>query len=134
VQHENWKKALTLVATELFEGTLDERYRQLGRSVLLRYEETLMGKTVVGLMRMLGPRRVLVRINATLRSGNNYIEASLSELSPQAFEGEVNECNGNPNYIAGVIEQGLIIAGAKDQKVTIKDFDGHRAKFLIEWS
>lgn len=132
--HEQWKKALALAATELFEGTLDERYRQLGRAVLLRYEETLMGKTVVGLMRLLGPRRVLQRINVSLRSGNNYIEATLKELGERSFEGEINECNGNPNYIAGVIEQGLIIAGAKEQRVVPQSFDGHRAKFSIEWS
>lgn len=133
LQHENWKKAL-LVATELFEGTIDERYRHVGRSVLLRYEETLMGKTVVGLMRILGPRRVLQRINVSLRSGNNYVEANLVERGEKSFEGTINECNGNPNYIAGVIEQGLIIAGAKSQHVVVQDFDGHAAKFSIEWS
>lgn len=132
VQHAQWKKALE-VATSLFEGTADERYRQVGRSVLLRYEETLMGKTVVGLMRLLGPRRVLQRINVSLRSGNNYIEASLKQLGERSFEGWINECNGNPNYIAGVIEQGLIIAGAKSQRVVPMDFDGHSARFVIEW-
>ena len=134
VPHEQWKKALTLAATELFEGSLDERYRQLGRAVLQRYEETLMGKPVVGLMRLLGPKRILNRINSTLRSGNNYIEAKLVEVGDRLHEGEINECNGNPNYVAGVIEQGLMISGAKDPKVVVKDFDGHRAKFVISWS
>jgi uncharacterized protein (TIGR02265 family) len=134
VAYVHWKQALTLAATELFEGTEDERFRKLGRAVLQRYEETLMGKTVVGLMRLMGPKRILQRINSTLRSGNNYIEATLTQTGPTAYEGLINECNGNPNYIVGVIEQGLIIAGAKEAKIEAHAFDGHRAKFVISWS
>ena len=133
VPHEQWKKAIHLAASELFEGSPDERFRQLGRTVMLRHDETVMGKAVIAVMKLMGPRRVLGRLNSTLRSGNNYIQANLAPRGPTSWEGTVNECNGNPHYIAGVVEQGLIISGGVNVKVGVSDFDGHSAKFLITW-
>jgi uncharacterized protein (TIGR02265 family) len=132
VPHPQWKQAL-VIAANLFEGTTDEQYRQLGRSVLLRYEETVMGKAVVAVMRLMGPKRILHRVNATLRSGNNYVVAALSPIDDYNWEASVNECNGNPYYIAGVLEQGLIVSGAKEVDVTVRSFDGHAATFAIRW-
>lgn len=133
VPHAQWKDALRLAATELFDGSEDERYRQLGNAVLLRHEETVMGKAVIAVMRLMGPTRVLKRINSTLGSGNNYIQANLAPTSLTSWEGTVNECNGNPYYIAGVVQQGLIITGAKDPRVLVSGFDGHSATFQISW-
>lgn len=134
VPHLQWVKALALAANELFEGPVDERFRQLGHSVMLRHEETVMGRAVITVMRLMGPRRILGRINSTLRSGNNYIQANLAPTGPTEWEGTVNECNGNPHYIAGVVEQGLKISGAKDARVLVSGFDGHGAMFHISWS
>lgn len=55
-------------------------------------------------------------------------------MGPTAWEGTINECNGNPHSIAGVLEQGLIVSGAKEVNVTVKDFDGHAARFEIRWA
>lgn len=132
VAHKPWVQALKL-ASELFEGTEDERFRQLGHAVLLRHEETLTGRALIAVLRMLGPRRVMGLINTTQRSGNNYIQASFAPASPTSWEGQVNECNGNPHYIAGVVEQGLRISGAKNPQVLVSGFDGHAATFQISW-
>jgi uncharacterized protein (TIGR02265 family) len=131
--HEQWVKALALAANELFFGTIDDRFRQLGHCVMIHHEETVMGKAVIAVMRLIGPARVLKRINSTLRSGNNYVQATLAPTGPTTWEGVVNECNGNPNYIAGVIQQGLIISGGKNVKVDAVGFDGHSAHFRISW-
>ena len=133
VPQDQWVRALELAASALFEGPADERFRQLGHSVMLRYEETVMGKAVITVMRLMGPKRILGRINSTLRSGNNFIEASLAPTGPNSWEGTVNECNGNPYYIAGVLEQGLIISGAKSPMVLVSEFNGHSARFHITW-
>lgn len=134
VPHAPWVKALKLAATELFEGTEDQRYRKLGNSVMLRHEETVMGKAQITVMRLMGPARILKRINSALRSGNNYVHAELAPTGPASWEGTVNECNGNPHYIAGVIEQGLILSGAKNVIILVSGFDGHSARFSISWT
>jgi uncharacterized protein (TIGR02265 family) len=133
VPHLAWVEALSLAANELFEGTEDQRFRQLGHAVMLRHGETVMGQAVITVMRLMGPKRILGRINSTLRSGNNYIQADLAPTGPTSWEGVVNECNGNPYYIAGVLEQGLIITGAQNVVILVSGFDGHSAKFSISW-
>lgn len=134
VPQPDWAQALRLAADELFTGPLDERYRSLGRAVLQRFEDTLMGKAIIAVMRMMGPARALKRIEGNLRGGNNFIRASLEQKSEREFVSEVNECNGNPHYIAGVIEAALQIAGAKEVSVKVLSFDGHAAKYAITWS
>ncbi len=134
VPQPEWVQALRLAADELFTGPLDERYRSLGRAVLQRFEETLMGKAIIGVMRVMGPARALKRIETNLRGGNNFIRASLEQLGPREFFSAVNECNGNPHYIAGVIDAALHIAGAKEVSVKVMEFDGHAAKYAITWS
>jgi uncharacterized protein (TIGR02265 family) len=132
VPHLQWKEAL-VIAASLFEGTDDQRFRQIGQSVLRHYEETVMGRAVVAVMRILGPTRIFHRVNQTLRSANNYIVAEFTPAGERAWDGIVNECNGNPHYIAGVLEQGLIISGAKEVDVAVRNFDGHAAMFSIRW-
>jgi uncharacterized protein (TIGR02265 family) len=134
VLQSNWKIALQLTSESLFAGPVDDRYRQLGHAVLKSYGETTMGKVAITLMRMMGPKRILKRIQSTMRSGNNYITAVLRQLGPASYECVVNECNGNPWYIAGVVEQGLTISGAKNVKVNVFDFDGHGARITMEWN
>ncbi len=133
VPQPEWVLALRLAADELFTGPLDERYRSLGRAVLQRFEDTLMGKAIMSVMRVMGPARALKRIESNLRGGNNFIRASLDQKGPNEFVSEVNECNGNPHYIAGVIEGALHITGAKEVSVKVLEFDGHAAKYAITW-
>ena len=133
VPHADWVKALELAANELFFGTVDDRFRQLGHCVMIHHDKTVMGKAVIAVMKLIGPARVLKRVNSTLRSGNNYVQAQFAPTGPTSWEGPVNECNGNPNYIAGVVQQGLIISGGKNVKVEAVGFDGHSAHFRISW-
>lgn len=134
VPQADWVRALRLAADELFTGPLDERYRSLGRAVLQRFEDTLMGRAIIAVMRVMGPARALKRIETNLRGGNNFIRASLVQQGERQFVSEVNECNGNPHYIAGVIDAALHITGAKEVQVKVLHFDGHAAKYAITWS
>lgn len=134
VPQGDWVQALRLAADELFTGPIDDRYRALGRAVLQRFEDTLMGKAIIAVMRVMGPARALRRIEGNLRGGNNFIRATLEQKGEREFVSEVNECNGNPHYIAGVIEAALHIAGAKEVSVKVLHFDGHAAKYAINWS
>lgn len=134
VLQTEWAQALRLAADELFTGPLDERYHALGRTVLQRFEDTLMGKAIIAVMRMMGPARALKRIEGNLRGGNNFIRATLEQRGEREFVSDVNECNGNPHYIAGVIDAALRVAGAKEVSVKVLHFDGHAAKYAITWN
>ncbi len=92
-----------------------------------------MGKALFGILRLFGPARILQRMRTSLRAGNNYIEGTLEERGPNHFVLGINECNGSPGYVQGVIEAGLTLTGTKTATVVPRDFDGHRANFEIRW-
>lgn len=135
VPREKWVEALRLTATELFPGVhLDESYRLLGRALIEGYQATLIGKSVVSVLKLLGPARAVQRLEKTLQSGNNYIQARVEQKSPTEFEGWINECNGNTGYVIGVLQAAIEAAGAKEVRVTATSFDGHAATLNIRWS
>ena len=47
------------------------------------------------------------------------------------FGGWINECNGNPGYVVGLLEAALEHAGSKNVKITVSNFDGHSANLNI---
>lgn len=132
---DKWVEALRLAATELFPSRdIEDSYRQLGRALIEGYANTLIGKSVISVLKLLGPGRAVQRMEKTLRSGNNYIEARIEQKGPAEFEGWLNECNGNPGYVIGVLEAALMHTGAKDVRVTHSGFDGHSVNLHIRWA
>jgi uncharacterized protein (TIGR02265 family) len=45
----------------------------------------------------------------------------------------INECNGNPGYIRGVLFAAIEKSGAKNLKIETKSFDGQGATFDVTW-
>jgi uncharacterized protein (TIGR02265 family) len=135
VPREKWAEALRVTATELFPNPkIEESYRLLGRALIDGYANTLIGKSVISVLRLLGPARAVSRLEKTLRSGNNDIEARIEQKGPAEFDGWINECNGNPGYVVGVLEAALESSGAKNVKILVSDFDGHSAKLNLSWT
>jgi uncharacterized protein (TIGR02265 family) len=134
VEQERWVSALKVVVRHLYPGVPpDEAYFRLGRELIAGYEETLLGRAAMGMMRLLGPQRTVRRVMVNLRSANNYAEATSKELSANRYEVWVNECNGNPNYLRGVLFEALARSGAKNLKMDTTAFDGHAATFAVSW-
>lgn len=132
---ETWMRSLEIAATDAFPAQpLPEAMRQLGELLVDGYRGTVMGGAVLGLIRILGPKRTLRRTAQNFRSGNNYTEARLSELSPHQFELWMNEVGPYPQFTAGIILAGLRAAGARDARVEPLEHDGHACVFAIRWN
>lgn len=134
VPRPEWEKMLRATVEVLYPGVpLDDGYFELGRSLLRGFNETLSGKALLSVLRLLGPVRALKRLATNIKTGNSYSTIRLTELGPTKFEGSINECNGNPHYIRGIIVEGLAHAGAKNATVEAKDFDGHACTYVMAW-
>lgn len=112
----------------------DEAYRRLGRKLIDGYQQTLLGRAVLSLVRVLGPRRTLVRLTDQFRSGNTYSQTRLTEKGPNDYELWVNQANGNPGYIQGILDASLAIAGARGLSIEVVSFDGDAVVYRIRWS
>jgi uncharacterized protein (TIGR02265 family) len=98
------------------------------------FRETMLGRAVLSLLRVLGPRRALGRASQSFRSSNNYTETRLTEKGPRHFELWLNEVGSLPTFSAGLIHGGLKVSGARDIRVDLSGYDGHACTYLIQWS
>jgi uncharacterized protein (TIGR02265 family) len=130
-----WMAFLRIAAEELFpELGVDEGCRQLGKAHIAGYRDTMLGRAVLSLLRVLGPRRALARATQNFRSGNNYTESRLVERGPRSFELWMNEVGAYPGFTAGIIEAGLEVAGATQIHIETTEHDGHACTYRISWS
>jgi uncharacterized protein (TIGR02265 family) len=128
-----WEAALRVITEELHPTVpFDEGYRLVGRRISQGYNETSIGRAVAQSLRVRGPEHALKRMRQTLRSGNNYAETQLTQTGENAFELWVNEANGSPGYIQGVLETVMENAGVQAE-IRVRSFDGHAATYSIRW-
>lgn len=132
--YETWVKSLELAMAVLYPGASeDEGSYRIGRAMLESYGYTLVGRALLAMLRALGPRRSLERMERNLRTTNNYSQLKVIMTSYNTYEITVNHVRFK-HYYRGLFEFGLQNGGARDVKVTIH----HEAQpdsftFHISW-
>ncbi|AEI62233.1 DUF2378 family protein [Corallococcus macrosporus] len=130
-----WMTFLRIAAEELFpQLPLEQGTWKLGEAYIEGFRETMLGRAVLSLLRVLGPRRTLMRATQNFRAGNNYTESKLRELGPCQFELWMNEVGPYPAFTAGIIHAGLKVAGAQDILIEMSGYDGHACVYRINWN
>src|SRR4029453_3394206 len=107
---------------------------KIGEACIDGFRETMLGRAVLSLLRVLGPRRALMRATQNFRAGNNYTESRLKELGPTQFELWMNEGGPDPSFTARTIHARLRVAGAHDIVIETSGYDGHPCTYRINWS
>ncbi|KFA92749.1 DUF2378 family protein [Archangium violaceum] len=130
-----WMTFLRITAQELYpDEPLEQGAFKLGEAFIDGFHETLPGRAVLSLLRVLGPRRALMRTTKNFRAGNNYTESRLEELGPRQFELWMNEVGSLPTFTAGILHAGLRTAGAADIRIDLSGYDHHACTYCISWS
>jgi len=130
---EQWMGSLKAGAEELFPSQpLDQAMFQLGELFIDGYRETFLGRAVLGVVRVLGPKRTLKRSTQNFRSGNNYTETRLTEVDDTTSELWLNEVGPYPSFTAGIIHAGLVACGVVPT-VTMEGHDGHACTYRVSW-
>lgn len=131
----SWMTFLRIAAEEIYpREPLEASAFKLGQAYMEGFRETMLGRAVLSLMRVLGPRRALARATQSFRSSNNYTETRLTELGPRHFELWLNEVGPLPTFTAGLIHGGLKVSGARDIRIDLDGYDGHACTYRIQWS
>lgn len=129
-----WMKALEVTARGLFpEQSMEQAMFRVGESFVEGYRETFLGRAVLGMIRVLGPRRTLLRSTQNFRSGNNYTETKITEVDPTTIDLWMNEVGAWPTFTAGIIHAGMAATGATP-RIDIRDHDGHACTFRVSWT
>ncbi len=112
---------------------LEAAVAAVGRRFMDGYARTMIGRAMVAMLRVLGPRRALERLSRQFRTANNYSETRLRTLGERDFELWCNEV-ASPGWYFGIITRGLELAGARDVKVVMVDhLAPGGATFRIRW-
>jgi uncharacterized protein (TIGR02265 family) len=128
-----WMKCLLVSAEELWpHEPREQALFRVGEAFIEGYRETFMGRAVLGVIRVIGPRRALQRATRSFRSGNNYTEATVSEVSDTCLELWMNEVGPYPSFTQGLIEAALRASGVAPD-VEIKNYDGHGCTYRCSW-
>ncbi len=132
---ETWCSCVRVAARELYADAPEEQaYRALGERMVDGYRSTVMGRALFSVLQLLGPRRVLGRMQQSFRSGNNYTEVRMRELAPTHMELWVNEAGPTRYLVQGAILAGLRGCGVRGGRVEVHSFTPEDVTFHVLWA
>lgn len=111
----------------------DEAFRQLGVAFLRGYSETLVGAAMVQMMKLIGTRRTLERMQKNFRTGGNYLETRFTALGPTSVELWINDVSGMPGLYRGILEEGGRMVGTKGLKVVAVPDSLPACLYRVDW-
>ncbi|NNC16448.1 DUF2378 family protein [Corallococcus exiguus] len=130
-----WARCLEIVVEEVYPGLPQaEGFARLARAHVEGYGATLLGRAVMSVMRVLGPRRMVQRLPEVLRGTDNYTEVTLVERGPAHFELHFNSSLKGPGYVEALFEALLTAGGAKAPLATKLYDDGERTEYSLTWT
>ncbi len=132
---ELWHRALHLVAERVYPTlSLPEAYRRMGERTVYGLDGTLLGKAMLAMARVIGPRRMLVRLPNSVKSGSNFAQLDAKELAPNAFLLTSQPYMGYGEFMQGSVSAAIDIAGAKQGSVEIVEYDRPAEKLVLRAS
>lgn len=129
-----WMRSLEVTARALHAKLpIDEAMFLVGTAFIEGYKETFLGRAVLGVVRVLGPHRAMLRATQSFRSGNNYTQTRLQVLDTTSLELWMNEVGAWPSFTAGIVHSALSVTGVAP-KVEVLDHDGHACTYRVSWT
>jgi uncharacterized protein (TIGR02265 family) len=127
--------ALEVVAKEFFPSVpLEVACQRVGELVLDRYIESTLGKAVLAVIRMLGPRPAVKRLPQTFRMGNNFVDAKIIDLVDDGYTVEIRDGWKFPTFWVGMILKGNVMMGLKDATVELLGSDANGSRIRVRWN
>lgn len=110
-----------------------DAFRELGISSVRGYLDTFVGKAVLGVVKLIGVKRSLMRLHLTLSGGNNYLQSTPAVIGPTCIEITLNDVSDMPTFWEGVLFGGAQVAHAKNLRMTMVPRDAPSCAFRVEW-
>lgn len=130
-----WNAALPLAVQHVWPA-LDaaEGHYRLGRAIIDGFKETLLGRALAGMARVLGPMRTLGRMRQNLRTGGNYNEITLTRETANQVLFWINEPFIHPGYVQGLLHGSIEISGGRDGTVAVFSRDEAGTTYRVSWA
>ena len=130
-----YQRALEATALELWPQLPPERaHFELGRCLVTGYTQTLLGRSILTMMRLLGPHVTLGRMQHNLRTGSSYSRVERVEESPTCCRLWVNEPELNPGLVQGLLDAVMQYAGVQSASVRLLSRDAQGCTYRVSWA
>lgn len=111
----------------------DEALEQVGRELIRGYAETLVGRSVQLVARLLGPQRALLRLSDSFGTADSTSQVSARAEGPRQVRIEFGDDAGTPTYLEGIFRQLLEALGVGTVRIARqREASGHTV-FLVSW-
>jgi uncharacterized protein (TIGR02265 family) len=131
---EVWIKLLHATARRLSPGKSEaDALEDLGREQLRGYVESLVGKALLTVLRLSGPRRALLRTMESYRTADNATRVTSVERGPTQIDLEFSSDFGVPTYVKGLLSETMILLRAKAPTVTFEKTAAGATVFSVSW-
>lgn len=110
-----------------------EQQREFGARWTESFFETFMGAAVLGLLKLIGPRRAILRSPTNYKNVNNYSDARVVELAPTHFELWLSDGDDWPEVTAGSLQRSVSLAGAKNVVTKLARREGTHNVYEVRW-
>lgn len=133
---DQWKNFLRIAAAHVYAGVPAEAaYYSLGERFMDAYFGTFLGKAVLGVAKLAGPRRLLLCAGNGFRASNNFSEIEIVERGPTSLELRMNDVLADqPTFAAGLLARAVELSGGWRVVALPEEFDGVSATFHLRWS
>ncbi len=128
-----WAEAISITGAELRpELDPDARCDWMGELFSSGYASTFSGKAMYALLKILGPRRTLLRVERNFRSVTNYVSVQVDEILPDRYALTFNHVDGIPYFFKGIIDHSGKELGAPRKSSDTVVTDGSRLTLFID--
>lgn len=128
-----WLKALEITAARLQPGASRElALEEVGREMFRGFVNTVVGRALLLVMKLQGPRRTLHSIANSYKSADSVTKVTTREVSPTEFELTFVGTGGVPTYKRGLLLEVFAQLGV-NATVTYAELPGDREVFTAKW-
>lgn len=110
----------------------EQQLRELGKAMLRGWQKGLLGAASAAMLRLIGPRRTLQRLDRAISTVNNFAHASTEFVGEQEALVTIEDVQGLPTYWQGILEGGLELLGVTGT-VTVDALEGASARLRAKW-
>ncbi|MFZ5445882.1 MAG: DUF2378 family protein [Myxococcota bacterium] len=134
VDLETWVKLLKLSAQRLSPHKNEaDALEDVGREMLRGYAEGMVGRGLFIVLRLLGPKKALVRMADNYRTADNMTSAKVVDRGPTEVEVEFNSTGGMPTYVRGVISESLVLLDVAGATVDLVSETPEGTRYAVRW-
>lgn len=130
-----WVALLRACAKKMSPGAPeDEALEQVGREMMQGYSEGLVGRAMTIVLKLIGPRRSLLRMMENYATADNMTTVKVVEVTPTTMELEFNSTGDMPTYVRGILSEMLRTVGARDIKIDYRTLPSSATVYSVSWT